>query len=287
MTMPTRKSILLSVLLLSVFPGCFYVSSGERGSEAGGENSEIPDLAGVWALQWENLGGSCGPGGGYKIMAAKFIQSGRTLNILLDVDGNNAFDDTAFIDGEISSNGELILLSGTYFADDVEIGLSGSFQYMTFGYLAGALFRTSDGSCQEELSAVCLWTANPPVYDFTGSWDFDNFVTWVNGDCSLSAGATSAEVWTIDHIDLGLTPGLFRVSTDSGEQFIGVLNSSQVTLGRRYLSGIEVFTWQYTSLNFDGWGGTSGNGRLFGQVMGQVDGFAECTFGMDVDGSRL
>ena len=284
MQMPAKKSLPVLVVALSCFCSCFYVSGVCGGNS--GEGSDPPVLGGVWAFQWENMGGTCGAGGGYEVVAAKFLQNGWDLSILLDVDGNSAFDDGVSLDGSISKNGDQVLVTGSYEYGGESITLNGSLEFMTFGYMTGMLTREIDGTCSEDLGCSVLWTSNAPTYDLSGVWNMVSTIAWVDGSCSLSAGSSVTEEWVIESIDSGLTPGLIKITVDGGVEFIGVMNSSQLTFGRRYELGFETIIWQYTSMNVDEWGGSNGTGAMFGTVLGIVEAGDMCTFGMDLSSSR-
>jgi len=231
-------------------------------------------------MQWESMG-DCGPVG-YRVVLTKFIQSGDDLTLALDLDGNHAFDDGALVAAVVGSGGDHILVSGTFDWLGATHQLNGRLDSINYGLLAGSLTETV-GGCQEQLSCVGLWTANPPSFDIAGVWDATSDITWVNGNTTLSVGAGPAEEWTIETLDsVGAAPGIFKVTLADGAQFIGVLNSSQVTMGRRWTDGPETFTWQYCTLNRTPFGGSHGDDLLSGQVAGLFEGLDQGSFGLNL-----
>jgi len=77
-------------------------------------------------------------------------------------------------------------------------------------------------------------------------------VSWTSDELSWLTGSQEEHTWTIEQEHDGPLRGLLRITDQDGLHFIGMVNDTQVTLGRSYDSNLGALTYTFPTIYPEG-----------------------------------
>lgn len=241
MSTPSRSTALVCmVLALSLaVSGC---TVGPKGFDPDEEPVEV-DLGGKWLMHLETFPESGMAHGNYEELFITFIPMEDQMLMYLDLDWDLAFAEGVSLPVIATSQG--IAFDSAYTFDGAAVSIDAELDYPVWGYLTGTWSKTVGGQ-RTDYNAVALRVANPPIHDLEGLWSMTLNVDWTTAGLAWLTGSSQQIGWDIQQEDGGPLDGALRITDTFGRQFIGVVNNSQVTLGRRFEDSMGLVTYIYT-----------------------------------------
>jgi len=246
-------------------------SGGGSSSVPGEEDLPLAD----WVFQLEAL-----PGPGYEgwyeemyVGTAHFW--GETL-LFLDLNFNHSYEEGPKLAGPVEEG--VLLIDAEYYQGGQTVHVKSALDFLSPSHLAGNWTRTIDDN-PPEFYLVGVKLGNSPQIDMAGDWDFIFTVETAAPQLNWPEGSTEEFEWNISQISGGIHSGLLRFKDAQGDRFLGVVDSSQITIARRYMAPQGLTT--YTSHNFN-----TGVDTLVGQLSGLVESTVPHEVSWSVDATR-